>query len=261
MHAARNTGLDHASGDYVAFFDSDDLWLPGYLERAVTALAREPDVDWVYAACRSVDESTGATIAPSTFYVDGRPRPFLGLEARPSGALRVLDAAKALKCQLTSGLYAGLQNSVIRRRLFQPARFWDDYRVVEDVLFLTRALSTGARLGYIDEVLVVYRVHGENSSASAVDIDPARLKPIFEEEVRGLERILKEVPLPADAASALKQALASKYLWRLGYSAYWQLGERARAREAFHRALRLRPLDLRMWKTYVTCGLRSAMGF
>jgi glycosyltransferase involved in cell wall biosynthesis len=29
---ARNTGVEHASGDFIAFLDSDDLWLPGHVE-------------------------------------------------------------------------------------------------------------------------------------------------------------------------------------------------------------------------------------
>jgi glycosyltransferase involved in cell wall biosynthesis len=37
--AARNTGLDAAVGDFVAFLDSDDEWLPGHLDRRLDVLA------------------------------------------------------------------------------------------------------------------------------------------------------------------------------------------------------------------------------
>jgi hypothetical protein len=47
---ARQTALDHASGDYVAFLDSDDFWLPGKIETQVVALeARGRDL--VAMAC------------------------------------------------------------------------------------------------------------------------------------------------------------------------------------------------------------------
>jgi glycosyltransferase involved in cell wall biosynthesis len=255
-YGARNTGLDHAEGDLVAFFDSDDLWHPRYLSRLAGALQSAPGVDWAYAACRM--ETDGRETSASTFYVDGVSRAFLSKPVERTGDLRRLDTRTALECQISSGLYAGLQNSVIRRSVFARERFWPDYRVVEDVLFLIRALARGIAIGYLDEVLVTYRVHAGNSSASATGADAERLLPIFLEEARGFERLERELNSDARTRRLLARKLADIYFWRLGYAGYWRAGRRAEALQSFRRGLQRRPLDWRMWKTFVASSLRSA---
>jgi glycosyltransferase involved in cell wall biosynthesis len=48
--ASRNLGIRHATGDYLAFLDADDVYLPDRLEQQVAVLDANPDVAMVYAA-------------------------------------------------------------------------------------------------------------------------------------------------------------------------------------------------------------------
>jgi glycosyltransferase involved in cell wall biosynthesis len=46
VSAARNAGIEAASGDWIAFLDSDDEWMPDYLKRQCELLERNPELVW-----------------------------------------------------------------------------------------------------------------------------------------------------------------------------------------------------------------------
>lgn len=53
---AINKGLRSATGDVVAWLNSDDLLLPGALARVAAAFADHPDAEWVHGQCTIIDE-------------------------------------------------------------------------------------------------------------------------------------------------------------------------------------------------------------
>lgn len=69
-NAARNTGIDAATGEFIAFLDDDDEWLPEKLERQVAAINGE-DAEFAYTGVRNVGPN-GETISITSSSNKGR---------------------------------------------------------------------------------------------------------------------------------------------------------------------------------------------
>ncbi len=85
LSGARNTGIRAASGEYVGFLDSDDLWEPRLVEEALKVFTAHPEVGAVFLAERDID--LAGTIDP-TVHGKRTPGPFFtpeGMIGRDTG--------------------------------------------------------------------------------------------------------------------------------------------------------------------------------
>ncbi|MBR8838295.1 MAG: glycosyltransferase [Stigonema ocellatum SAG 48.90 = DSM 106950] len=57
VSAARNAGIRAAQGQYIAFLDDDDLWLPNKLEKQIACLESNPKIGLVYSDMFCFDEN------------------------------------------------------------------------------------------------------------------------------------------------------------------------------------------------------------
>lgn len=56
LSTARNRGISHSTGEYIAFLDADDLWTPEKLELQLAALQKQPAAGVAYSWTNFMDE-------------------------------------------------------------------------------------------------------------------------------------------------------------------------------------------------------------
>ncbi len=260
-YAARNTGLSRAERPYIAFFDSDDLWLPHHLQDCFEGLESNPDVDWVWSASRRVDDATGEVIQESSFRkANGKPHKFLQLHTTLRNKLHVLDDPRVLSFAILHNFYSGPQTSLIRREVFESWQYYADLPNGGDRMALIRALAEGRTLGYFDDVHLIYRIHGDNSSSPASQGAFEKRLRVARSVVRGYERLCHDAPLGPAGQQALRQRLSREYFWSIGYNILWLAGRQDEALAMFHKGLYLSPTNLQNWKTYLIARLRRLSG-
>lgn len=257
-YGARNTGLEEAKGRYVAFYDSDDTWLNHHLKNCVQAMEANHDVDWVYGSCSIHEWQTGKLLSENTFLTNGSQRPFRQLRFELRGDLHVITDPKAASCQLQHGLYSGLQNSVIRRQVFQNYRFETALRnEAEDQIIVVRALLAGHRLAYFDRIHVEYHVHDANSSAVGTGGGMEKKIRVVKAMIAGFDQLLETPGLPKSVRKSIKKRLGRDYFWLLGYSLLWKMGRFSEAKIMYRKGIQSWPWDWRCWKTLLSAELKT----
>ena len=142
----RNRALRRARGDYIAFLDSDDLWLPGKLHQQVGFLEANRGFDWVHSYAENMDEQDRV----------------LGVRHEgtlpPSG-----DSHQALlrHCFISISTVLVRRNVLDRVGLLEVDRF---YRAREDYEWFLR-VSRDHPLALLDTVLARYRKAATGISA------------------------------------------------------------------------------------------------
>ncbi|GEA02406.1 hypothetical protein KUL17_13030 [Alteromonas sp. KUL17] len=127
--AARQAGVEKATGHYIAFYDSDDEWLPNHLSILVSYLNTYPQIDWVYSALTRLDYETRNTIADNSFFEHQKPKPFLSLNTRKHDLLHIFDDIRTACYSIEFGIEACFQCSVIKKDVFNSLKnFTSSYR-------------------------------------------------------------------------------------------------------------------------------------
>ncbi|PMG29783.1 glucosyl transferase [Shewanella sp. 10N.286.52.C2] len=234
LAAARNTGIRHSLGEFVAFIDSDDLWHPEKLQRHVVHLDKNPNV--------------GLSFSRSSF-IDYQGK-FIDFYQMPK--LFDIDAAHLLcRNPVGNGSAPVIRRSTINDIRFQPASsknrhscyFDENFRQSEDIeCWLRIAATTSWEIEGLPEPLTYYRLNHGGLSAN------------LEKQYASWEKMIEKAR--GFAPKLLKQHEESARGFQLRYLSRQaiRIGDGSAAVKLFNRAMKASPSIIRSetFKTVTT---------
>ena len=134
---SRNNSLKNAMGSYIAFLDSDDLWMPKKLEKQIAFMRNNEEVDFSFTAYALIDASGNSM------------NKFIDMQ----GDNCSFDYDDMLKKKATLGC-----STVMFRKLAFTDFLMPLIRTGQDYALWLKLLKTGKRAYLINEPLTCYRI-------------------------------------------------------------------------------------------------------
>ena len=150
ISAARNSGIDAASGNYVAFLDSDDLWLPEKIEKHLQYAISHPHMVLTY--------TDALQFSKCGVDKDSFVEHFCSLNDPPN-LFRSMITKFAIP--LTSTVM--IKTSFLKET---GLRFPPEIKIGEDLGLFLQILATDNKFGYFPEKLTMRRMHESNVSGN-----------------------------------------------------------------------------------------------
>jgi len=225
VSVARNTGLNVASGEYIAFIDADDRWLPGKLEKQIDLFEAEPTVGLVFTDFSRFDDErvypgTLFEYVPELAKIPRRP-----VEAL-DGYVITEDAFSALAS--TGEMASWVQTILLRSEAVQDLRFPEGVTLCEDYHYMLRVYER-VQAAYLDEPLVEVRRHGSNSYSSAMQM--------LEPKAAVISMVLKDIDSEGNR-KVLSRRLGKAWA-AVGYAHFWG-GDALKSTRAYFKAIKYR---------------------
>ncbi|WP_167449169.1 glycosyltransferase family 2 protein [Mesorhizobium hawassense] len=223
--AARNAGLEVASGDWVAILDADDAYAPGRVERLVTVAAPQ-DADIVTDKFSYYDPATDASSPATIGFTDD---------------MTLIDIETFLTHARPYGIDTdwGLLKPMFKQKFLadRSLRYPSNSRHGEDFLFVMDALLEGAKYVASNAHGYMYTPRGAGWSRTTVNYDGqvdqskkllldhrlsanSRLVCLLKERIRAMERLSAEYKTRTLLAERrlLPLATAGMMNWRIAAS-------------------------------------------